>query len=605
MNTFRYYRRLIGYVPWIFAADLGFITLSLVVETIPGLLAREFFNGLSGATPARLELSTILVLLMMAQIPWVLSIVVLPITSTTFVYTAGALLRTNMLQHILHLPGAQALPASPGEAIIRFREDVDETLWDMIKWNDLVSFMAFAAVGFVIMVRTNSAITVAVFLPLVLVTLLAQRVRRRLEEYRAASRISTGNITGFLGEILGAAQAVQIAGREASVVRRFERLGEQRRANGLRDKLFSQILESIFRNTVSIGTAVILLFSAQQMKTGRFTVGDFALFVYYLGRISDFTALFGVLLARYRQAGVSFARMVTLLEGADPGDLVAPNPVYTRGHFPAVPQPVRQPHEQLQLLEVAGLSFHYPTSGRGIDDVNLHLPAGSFTVITGRIGSGKTTFLRTLLGLLPAERGEIRWNNQPVSDPATFFVPPHSAYTPQVPRLFSDTLKDNLLLGLDESGVDLQQALSLAVLEDDLLQMPTGLDTVVGTRGVRLSGGQIQRAAAARMFVRDADLFVFDDLSSALDVEVEMRLWERLFARHHQVPVTCLVVSHRRAALRRADQIIVLRDGRVVAHGRLNDLHVSSPDMQQLWASGGRQAAAERLHADDGEQDRS
>ncbi|MBA3944486.1 MAG: ABC transporter ATP-binding protein [Herpetosiphonaceae bacterium] len=598
MNTFYYYRRLIGSAPWSWCGDLGGITLSVLFETIPGLLAREFFNGLSGAAPARLNLSTIIVLLVLLRLPWVLSIVALSMTSTTFVYTAGALLRTNMFRHILHRPGAQALPASPGEAISRFREDVDETLWDLIRFNDLVSFMVFAIVGFAIMVRTNILITIAVFLPLVLVTLLTQQVRRRLESYRAASRASTGDVTGFLGEILGAAQAVQVAGKEDSVVRRFSHLSEQRRTAGLRDKLFSQLLESISTNTVNLGTAVILLFAAQQMKTGRFTVGDFALFVYYLGRISDFTSLFGVLLARYRQAGISFARMVTLLKGAFPGDLVAARPVYTRGPFPTIPQPVRVPHEQLQRLEVLGLSFHYPSSGHGIDDVDLDLPAGSFTVITGRIGSGKTTFLRTLLGLLPAERGHIRWNDQPVSDPATFFVPPHSAYTPQVPRLFSDTLKDNLLLGLDETGVDLQQALSLAVLEDDLRQMPAGLDTVVGTRGVRLSGGQIQRAAAARMFVRDAELLVFDDLSSALDVEVEAQLWERLFARHHQVPVTCLVVSHRRAALRRADQIIVLRDGRVVARGRLDDLLASSLDMQQLWASGDRHAGAEQQQAE-------
>ena len=526
----------------------------------------------------------------MSRIAWGVSMVVLPMTSTTFVYTAGAMLRSNLLRHMLRRPGALPMAASPGEAVSRFREDVDDTLWDLIKFNDLLSFLAFAAVGFVIMVRTNVVITLAVFVPLVLVGLIAQQVRRRLEEYRTASRAATGTVTGFLGEILGAAQAVQVAGGERSVVRRFARLGEQRRAAGLRDKLFSQLLELIFQNTVSLGTAVILLFAAQQMKAGRFTVGDFALFVYYLGPISDSTALFGVLLARYRQAGISFARMVALLDGAAPGELVAPHPVYTRGPFPALPQPVRAPDERLQHLAVAGLSFQYPSSGRGISDIDLDLPAGSFTVITGRIGAGKTTVLRALLGLLPAERGTIRWNGQAVCDPATFFVPPHAAYTPQVPRLFSDSLRDNLLLGLDERSVDLGQALALAVLEDDVEHLPQGLDSLVGTRGVRLSGGQIQRAAAARMFVRDADLLVFDDLSSALDVEVEAQLWERLFAHHQQLPITCLVVSHRRAALRRADQIIVLRDGQVVARGRLAELLASSPEMQELWASGGRRA---------------
>jgi ABC-type multidrug transport system fused ATPase/permease subunit len=200
-------------------------------------------------------------------------------------------------------------------------------------------------------------------------------------------------------------------------------------------------------------------------------------------------------------------------------------------------------------------------------------------VVTGRIGSGKTTLLRALLGLLPAE-GCLLWNGELVDDPAAFMVPPRCGYVAQTPVLVTGSLRENLLLGLPPEDVELERAISDAALDRDLASSPASLETVIGRRGVRLSGGQVQRTAAARMLARRPQVAVVDDLSSALDLTTEAEVWRRLRAR---TDMACLAVSHRRAVLRLADRIVVMRAGRVEDAGTLREVLARSAEMRALW----------------------
>jgi len=321
-----------------------------------------------------------------------------------------------------------------------------------------------------------------------------------------------------------AVQAIKVAGAEDHVIGHYRALGNTRRSAMLKDRLMTQLLDAVSASAVNLGTGAILLLSASLSQGARLPLGDFALFVYYLGFVTEFTQFFGRFLAQYRQAGVSFERMTELVSGLPAERIVAQTPLdLTSTTTPLFldPEPASVP---LERLEASGLSYRYPSSGRGLERVDLSLARGSFTVVTGRVASGKTTLLRVLLGLLPRDAGQIFWNGGQVEDPGGFFVPPRCAYISQVPWLFSGTLRENILLGLRENPDMLTEAIRLSVFEQDLAQMPDGLETIIGPKGVRLSGGQMQRAAAARMFVRQPDLLVMDDLSSALDVETEEQL---------------------------------------------------------------------------------
>lgn len=596
LGTFRIGWEMMRYRPGLFGACFACWTLIHGTPLLVGVLMGRTFDALTGGAAAGFGSAD-------SPWTWVAAFGALAVARNGLIWLGDVQwitfwndqtlqLQRNLLGWLLEADGSRVLRSSAGEAVSTFRDDVRDLLEYVENYVDGGGIVAYVVGSVVIMGAIDPALTAILLVPLALVIVVAQALGPQIRTRRRIMRRATEDVTGLIGETFGAVQAIKLAAADESMLAELVRRNEIRRRAALRDTFLTEALFSVNRNMSTVTIALVLVLVAIGGSVGGgLSVGELVVFLSLLPRLTFYLAFVGHLIAQHRRTGVAFERIRRLAVDAPDGRLLDRTRVPLEGSLGELPPRHRPAADRLGSLRVEGLSFSYPDDrdGRppvGIDDVGFELQRGSFTVLAGRVGSGKTTILRALLGLVPAS-GRIWWNDRPIEDPASFLVPPRSAYTPQIPRLFSDTLGYNIALrdlaAVDPGDLPVRDAAHLAVLDDDLDRLSSGIETVVGARGVKLSGGQIQRSAVARMFATSADLLVFDDLSSALDLHTEAELWSRLFDHRE---ATCLVVSHRPAALERADQILVVDDGRIVDRGRLGELLDRSPVMDELWTAG-------------------
>ncbi|HHK8519846.1 ABC transporter ATP-binding protein [Vibrio parahaemolyticus] len=239
-------------------------------------------------------------------------------------------------------------------------------------------------------------------------------------------------------------------------------------------------------------------------------------------------------------------------------------------------------------VKIEHVDFSYNNENKVLDDLSLHIPAGKKVALVGASGGGKSTLIQLLIGVYRQNAGSIRFNDELTEDIGFEAIRDKIAVVLQQPILFNDTLRHNLTLGGHFDEMSLWRALEVAQLQDVIEQLNHGLDTQIGRNGIRLSGGQRQRLAIARMVLSNPQFVILDEATSALDTATEAALHKALteFLRGR----TTLIVAHRLSAVKQADLIYVLEDGKVTQTGTHGELVEQEGLYQTLY--GGIQSQA-------------
>lgn len=221
-------------------------------------------------------------------------------------------------------------------------------------------------------------------------------------------------------------------------------------------------------------------------------------------------------------------------------------------------------------LRVENICFSYGEEFDVLDNVSLNIAAGEKVALVGASGGGKSTLVQVILGLYPADSGDLYFDGVNLREIGLDVVRENVATVLQSPAMFNDTVRENLCLGRNHDDELIWQALEIAQLREVVEKMPLGLDTVVGRSGIRLSGGQRQRLAIARMILADPKVVILDEATSSLDTETEARLHEAMQAFLQQR--TTLIIAHRLSAVRQADRVLVFDAGKIIDEGRHEEL---------------------------------
>ncbi|HEX2529765.1 MAG TPA: ATP-binding cassette domain-containing protein [Geminicoccus sp.] len=473
--------------------------------------------------------------------------------------------------HVLDLPHAFHLGRRTGE--------LNRTVSDgLLGWRRMLDAMVHSVLPFVVEVGATLAVLLTVDIPtnilLVLVAFMAAYgfvfywgLAEQRQRHLAAST-GDAEAMGVATDALLNHETVKLFGRSTRIIRQLEDSLERG----------SSAWRGYYRIHSSVGVLLALIFgaalgaalflAARETAAGRLSPGGFVLVNAYVLQVIGPVERLGHMAREFTQA-LDLTRRLRRLMGEPTETALSSG---TRALPAGGPVDVR----------MEGLTFGYDPRRPVLRGIDLHLPAGRTLAVVGRSGSGKSTLARMLFRLYQPTGGRLLIDGLPIEEIALASLRDAIAVVPQDTVLFHDTLASNVAFGRPEATPDeVAEAARIAGLDRVVAALPDGWNTIVGERGLRLSGGEKQRVAIARAVLKHPRLFILDEATSSLDTRTEQMIQESLTRASHGV--TTLIIAHRLSTVRDADEIVVLDEGRVIERGSHDLLLAKGGSYAALW----------------------
>jgi ATP-binding cassette subfamily B protein len=469
-------------------------------------------------------------------------------------------LRNDLFAHLQKLPVSFYQSQRTGDLMSRLINDISAVR--VMLGPGILNFVSaplYYIYALALMFSMDARMTLAALAPFPILMFAAGKFRGQIMKRSLEVQQQMSVLSSHVQENLSGMHVVKAYAQENFQTEQFVGLNDDYQKKSMEMARLRGIVTPVMQGINGLTILIVIWYGGIRVARGDLLVADIVAFIAYLNVLAWPTAAFGWMFSLVERGRAAMKRLEELFKI---------EPAIADGEAPL---PLRGLKDGIEFRNVS-FAYDRQKNGHGaLSSINFSLPVGRTVGLVGRIGSGKSTMAQLVPRLFDVSSGKILVDGQDVRKLSLRDLRKMLAYVPQDPFLFSTSLRRNLAFGLDDVTEDeLKRAVAIARLDRDLEMFPDKLDTIVGERGVTLSGGQKQRATLARALVMAPPMLILDDCLSSVDAQTEAEILHGL--KSYLKDKTCLIISHRISAVKEADEILVLDDGRIIERGSHDEL---------------------------------